>query len=66
MKRVISPVVERKYRTAWRYYYGRKAYGELVTNGMYFCHLRAGDYSEVRRMAILKWKAIKREGLRVF
>ncbi len=36
------------------YWDGRNTTGELVSSGIYFYQLRAGDYSEVRRMVILK------------
>lgn len=36
------------------YWDGKSETGELVSSGVYFYQLRAGDYSHVRRMAILK------------
>ena len=33
---------------------GRDEHGEQVSSGLYFYHLRAGDYSAVKRMVILK------------
>ena len=36
------------------YWDGRNNAGELVTSDVYFYQLRAGDYSAVRRMVILK------------
>lgn len=36
------------------YWDGRSETGELVSSGVYFFQFRAGDYSKVRRMAILK------------
>ncbi|MDE0184695.1 MAG: hypothetical protein OXP71_04485 [Candidatus Poribacteria bacterium] len=36
------------------YWDGKSETGELVSSGVYFYQLRAGDYSQVRRMAILK------------
>ena len=36
------------------YWDGRSETGELVSSGVYFFQIRAGDYSQVRRMAILK------------
>ena len=36
------------------YWDGRNQNGELVSSGVYFYQLRAGDYSQTRRMAILK------------
>ena len=36
------------------YWNGRSETGELVSSGVYFFQFRAGDYSNVRRMAILK------------
>ena len=36
------------------YWDGRNTLGEPVASGAYFCHLQAGDYSQVRRMAIVK------------
>ena len=36
------------------YWDGKSATGELVSSGVYFYQLRAGDYSQIRRMAILK------------
>ena len=36
------------------YWDGRNATGESVASGVYFCQLRAGDYSALRRMVILK------------
>jgi hypothetical protein len=36
------------------YWDGRNATGEKVSSGMYFYHLKAGDYSSTRRMLILK------------
>ena len=36
------------------YWAGRTNNGELVANGVYFYHLQAGNFSEIRRMAIVK------------
>lgn len=36
------------------YWDGCNALGERITSGVYFYQLRAGDYSQVRRMVILK------------
>ena len=36
------------------YWNGRNKNGELVASGIYFYQLRAGDYSALRRMAIVK------------
>ena len=36
------------------YWDGKSETGELVSSGVYFYQLRAGEYSQVRRMAILK------------
>ena len=36
------------------YWDGRSGTGELVSSGLYFYHLKAGDYSAVKRMLILK------------
>ena len=36
------------------YWDGRNATGEKVSSGVYFYHLKAGDYSATRRMLILK------------
>ena len=36
------------------YWDGKSETGELVSSGVYFFQFRAGDYSQVRRMAILK------------
>ena len=36
------------------YWDGRNGLGEVVASGVYFYHLRAGDYSATRRMLILK------------
>ena len=36
------------------YWDGRNAVGEQVASGVYFYHLKAGDYSAMRRMVILK------------
>ena len=36
------------------YWDGRNHLGELVGSGLYFYHLRAGDYSTMRKMVILK------------
>ena len=36
------------------YWDGRNGVGESVGSGVYFYHLRAGDYSQTRRMVILK------------
>jgi hypothetical protein len=36
------------------YWNGRNADGELVASGVYFYQLRAGDYTALRRMAIIK------------
>ena len=36
------------------YWNGRNRHGELVASGVYFYQLRAGDYSALRRMVILK------------
>ena len=33
---------------------GRNNHGESVASGMYFYQLRAGDYSQLRRLVILK------------
>ena len=41
-------------RTKAAYWDGRNALGEPVVSGVYFYHLSAGDYSQVRRMVILK------------
>ena len=44
------------YTTAARatYWDGRNANGESVSSGVYFCRLQAGDYSQTRKMVILK------------
>ena len=36
------------------YWNGRNRHGELVASGVYFYQLRAGDYTALRRMVILK------------
>ena len=36
------------------YWNGRSDTGELVSSGLYFYQLQAGDYSATKRMAILK------------
>ena len=36
------------------YWNGRNESGELVASGIYFYQLRAGDYSALRRMVIVK------------
>ena len=36
------------------YWDGKNAIGETVATGLYFYSLKAGDYSETRRMVILK------------
>ena len=36
------------------YWNGRNASGELVSSGVYFYQLRAGDYSALRRMVVVK------------
>ena len=36
------------------YWNGRNEFGELVASGLYFYQFRAGDYSALRRMVILK------------
>lgn len=36
------------------YWNGISETGEIISSGVYFYHLRAGDYSAVRRMVILK------------
>ena len=36
------------------YWNGRNASGELVASGVYFYQLRAGNYSALRRMVIVK------------
>ena len=36
------------------YWDGEDRYGEPVASGLYFYHIRAGDYTHVRRMVILK------------
>ena len=41
-------------RAKARYWNGRNASGELVASGIYFYQLRAGDYSALRRMVIVK------------
>ena len=41
-------------RTRAAYWDGRNHLGELVGSGLYFYHLRAGDYSTIRKMVILK------------
>ena len=41
-------------RSRAAYWNGRNENGELVASGVYFYQLRAGDYSAVRRMAIVK------------
>ena len=41
-------------RTRAAYWDGRNHLGELVGSGVYFYHLRAGDYSTLRKMVILK------------
>ena len=41
-------------KTRAAYWDGRNHLGELVGSGVYFYHLRAGDYSTIRKMVILK------------
>ena len=41
-------------RTRAAYWDGRNHLGELVGSGVYFYYLRAGDYSTLRKMVILK------------
>ena len=41
-------------RTRAAYWDGRNHLGETVGSGLYFYHLRAGDYSTIRKMVILK------------
>ena len=41
-------------RTRAAYWNGRNNLGEAVGSGIYFYHLRAGDYSTTRKMLILK------------
>ena len=41
-------------RTKAAHWDGRNAHGESVASGIYFYHLKAGDYSQVRRMVIVK------------
>ena len=41
-------------RTKAAYWDGRNAVGEGVASGVYFYHLKAGDYSAIRKMLILK------------
>ena len=41
-------------RTNAAYWNGRNASGESVASGVYFYQLRAGNYSAVRRMVIVK------------
>ena len=41
-------------RTRAAYWDGRNHLGESVGSGIYFYHLRAGDYSTIRKMVILK------------
>ena len=36
------------------YWDGRNANGESVSSGVYFYRLQAGDYSQTRKMVILK------------
>ena len=36
------------------YWNGRNGAGELVSSGVYFYRLQAGDYSQTRKMVILK------------
>ena len=36
------------------YWNGRNGSGELVSSGVYFYRLEAGDYSQTRKMVILK------------
>ncbi len=36
------------------YWNGRNEFGETVASGVYFYHLNAGDYSQTRKMLILK------------
>ena len=36
------------------YWDGRNAHGELVSNGLYFYYLQANDFTDVKRMIILK------------
>ena len=41
-------------RTEAAYWDGRNDTGESVASGVYFYHLQAGDYTDLRRMVILK------------
>ncbi len=41
------------YRKVWD---GRNDNGELVTSGIYFCRLKSGNYSTVKRMVFLRGK----------
>ena len=36
------------------YWNGRSEYGEQVSSGTYFYQIEAGDYTETRKMVILK------------
>ena len=43
--------VDRNKATYWD---GKSETGEQVSSGLYFYQLRAGDFTEVKRLAILK------------
>ena len=41
-------------KTKAAYWDGKSDAGEPVSAGVYFCHLKAGDYSAVRRMVVVR------------
>jgi len=52
VKRLLSGAIESgDHAVVWD---GRNATGERVVSGVYLCRLRAGDYTGVRRLVLLK------------
>ena len=50
----LKPAGSYRDKTRAMYWNGKNQQGEPVASGVYFYRIRAGDYSQIRKMVILK------------